>query len=130
MAVGVNARQTANMYPAEEIPFIDQHFAKIAFAVSAVALILLQPLSLLLGSVAGFFLHQTFEPNLVIKDLDQIVTVGHAAMVIVAAAAALIQLTPGGAMGGYFFQSLPCIFSMAVGSAAFSAFQWWRQPQN
>ena len=102
--------------PAEE-PFIDKHFAKIAFAVAALALVAFAPLEFLLGTIAGFAFHyytkQPVDPN------EKIVTLPNAVFTIVGAIAALIRLTPGGALGGLIFLVIPSLGSLAVGATAY-----------
>lgn len=108
---------------AHEFPFVDQNFAAVAFSVSTLALLVLQPYSLLIGGIAGLFLHYYFEPNPVIEESDPFISVTHATMAIIAAMASLVNLTPAGAMGGYLFLSLPTIFSLSAGSCAYTAFR-------
>lgn len=106
----------------EPVSFIDEHFAEVAFAVSTLVVFFLQTLSFFFGLFAGFFLHYHFEPERVVAK-EEVVTVVHAALAIVAAAAALIRLTPAGAAGGTVFQSISPLFSMSIGSSAFLAFR-------
>lgn len=106
----------------ETISFLDENFAKVAFAVAAVSVFFLQTLSFFFGLFAGFFLHYHFEPDRVVAK-EEIITVFHSTFAIIAAAAALIKLTPGGAAGGFIFQSIAPLFSTAFGSSAFLAYR-------
>ncbi len=103
----------------QEEPFIDKHFAKIAFAVATLALFLIAPLDLFLGVAAGLALHyytkQPVDPD------EPIITVPHAVFTIVGAVAALIRLTPGGALGGFIFLAIPSLGSLAVGATLYRA---------
>jgi len=105
----------------KEENFCDAHFAKIAFAVSTVALLILAPLNLFLGAAVGAGLHYYFEPQLRLKPDDKIVTLPNTIFAIVGAMAALVGLTPAGAMGGFLFQAIPFLTSLAVGSTGYRA---------
>ncbi|MBX7065816.1 MAG: hypothetical protein K1X28_01165 [Parachlamydiales bacterium] len=115
-------REIAAALPEEPVSFIDQHFTKVAMAVSSLVLFVLQPLTFFFGLSSGFFLHYHFEPNVIVTR-EEIATVPRATLAIVAATAAILNLTPGGAAGGYVFQSIAPLFSMVIGSSAFLAYR-------
>lgn len=119
MAANVNPNPPIRETTTTEVPFVEKHFAKIAFAISSLVLLIFSSLFLFLGSVAGFALHYSLEPELTIQDETQIVPLPHAIFAIVGAAAAVIRMLPAGAAGGLVFQSIPLIASMAIGSAAY-----------
>lgn len=124
MAANVNLNPPAvPEVPTVEVPFLEKHFAKIAFAISSLVLLIFSSLFLFLGSVAGFSLHYSLEPELKIKEDTQVITLSHAVFAIVGAVAALIRIFPAGASGGLVFQSIPLMASMAVGSAAYRGFK-------
>ncbi len=104
---------------------LEEHFAKIAFAVSAVVLLILQPLSFLFGTAAGFLLHYTFEPNPIVHRSEEIITATHATLALIAAISALVRLTPGGEAGGWIFQTVTPLFAIAIGSSAYLGFRWF-----
>lgn len=121
MATEVRPIDTAPAVPREEGSLIDLHFAKVAFAVSALILFILQPLTFLFGLAAGGWGHYTFEPNPRIENLDQVMTVSHASLAIVAAVAAVLALTPSGS--GIFFQGIAPLFALSIGSSAYLGYQ-------
>lgn len=117
MATEIRAAPAAPASQGEEAPFIDRHFAKVAFAVSALTLFLLQPLTFFFGLLAGGWAHYSFESNPRIENLDQVITVTHASLAIVAAVAAVLALTPSGS--GIFFKAIAPLFSISIGSSAY-----------
>lgn len=119
MAANVNPHPPVRETEAAEVPFVEKHFAKIAFAISSLTLLIFSSFFLLLGSVAGFALHYSLEPELKIREDTQVITVSHAVFAIVGAVAAVIRTLPAGAAGGLVFQSIPLMASMAIGSAAY-----------
>ena len=105
--------------------FVDQHFAKIAFAISTFALAFFVPLQLFLGAASGLALRIYYEKNFVFNPEDRVVTIPNTVLTIVGATAALVQLTPAGGTGGLLFQSLPIVCSMAVGDTAYRTVKWF-----
>ncbi len=104
--------------------FLERHFTKIAFAVSALALLILSPLHLFLGAAVGFAIHFYTEPKLILGSRDPIVTIPNALFSIVGAFASLLSLTSAGATGGYLFKAIPFISSLAVGSTVYRGVRW------
>jgi hypothetical protein len=121
MAANVNPAQPVLAVATTEVPFLDQHFAKIAFAISTLVLLLFSPLYFFLGSAAGFALHQSIEPNLRVRGENEIITIPHSVFSIVGAVAALIRLLPAGAEGGLIFRAVPLVASFAIGSTVYRA---------
>ncbi|HSX11132.1 MAG TPA: hypothetical protein VLF94_05410 [Chlamydiales bacterium] len=120
MAAAVEVFRAALAPPAPE-PFIDKHFAKIAFAVSALALFLIAAPELVLGAVIGFALHSYMEPT--IGPDEKVVTIANATFTIVGAVAALIRFSPAAAAGGLLFFSIPFFASLAVGATLHRAYK-------
>jgi hypothetical protein len=123
MAAIVNQANPPLAVITTDVPFIDKHFAKIAFAISTLVLLIFSPLYLFLGSVAGFALHNSLEPDLRVQDENQIVTLSNSVFSIVGAVAALIRLLPAGAEAGLIFRAVPLVASFAIGSTAYRAFK-------
>jgi hypothetical protein len=107
--------------PKVEETFLERHFAKIAFAISTLALLILSPLVLFLATAIGYAISYFLEPKLKLKPEDKIVTVPNTLFAIVGAAAALLQLTPVGSTGGYIFHAIPFVSSLAIGNTAYRA---------
>lgn len=103
--------------------FFDDHFKKIAFAVSSFVLFVLSPLHFILGTAAGFAIHRFSQPDLSVKYKEPILTSAHVVFTMVGAAAALLQMTPAGMLGGTVFRSIPLLSSMAVGSTGHRFFR-------
>ncbi len=118
-----NMWAAANAEPKEdeENPWIDRNFAKIAFTVSTLALLILSPLYLFLGTAAGFALHYSIEPNLILNLDDRLITNQDAVFAIVGAFAAFVKRTPSGAVAGFVFQAIPLVMSLGIGSVAYRA---------
>lgn len=121
MDVPVNANPEAPPLVRKETePFFDKHFAKIAFAISALALLTIAPIELFLGALAGLWLHSYTKEN--VDPNGKIITLPNTLFTLVGATAALLRLTPGGAAGGYIFLAIPFLGSLAVGATAYRAF--------
>lgn len=123
MAANVNPARQPRIEAEPEVPFIDKHFTKIAFAVSALVLLIFSPLFLFLGATSGLALHYSVEPDLAVGDPNEIITLANSIFAIVGAMAALIRMLPAGAAGGFTFQSIPLIASFAIGSTIYRAFK-------
>ena len=123
MAANVNQARLPRVDAEPEIPFIDKHFTKIAFAVSTLVLMIFSPLFLFLGAASGLALHYSVEPDLTVRDQNEIVTLCNSIFAIVGAMAALIRMLPAGAAGGFTFQSIPLVASFAIGSTIYHAFK-------
>src|SRR5690554_4133391 len=91
--------------------FVDRHFAKLAFAISIVALLIFSPLALILGTIAGFALDTYLDPNL---RPDRIITIPNASFTIVGAVAAILRWTPAGRMGSPIFRSIPYLGALGI----------------
>lgn len=120
------ATQVANNPPAKPLTkppesFFDKHFAKIAFAVSTLAMLILSPLYFFLGTAAGLVISYFTEPKLKLQPTEKIITLPNAVFAIVGATAALLRMTPAGAVSGFIFNVIPLAASMAVGSTAYRA---------
>lgn len=102
-----------------EEPFIDKHFAKIAFAISTLVLLIFSPLVAIFGTAAGLVINFVIDPELKVHPTHKIITVPHAVFAIVGAIAALLRMTPAGSMGGFVFKAVPFIASFALGSVAY-----------
>jgi len=126
MAANVNpiqVPQVRRVVATTDVPFIDQHFAKLAFAVATAVLVIFSSFYLFLGAAAGLALHHSIEPNLKVDGESEIVTISNTTVAIVGAFAALLKIFPAGAAGGLVFQSIPLIASFAVGSTIYRAFR-------
>jgi hypothetical protein len=99
--------------PKEE-SFIDKHFAKIALAISMIALAYFAALDLILGLVLGLAI--SYYAELEIKP-DRNVILYNALFAIVGATAAAIRMTPSGAAGGFVFQAIPFVCSAFIGTS-------------
>jgi hypothetical protein len=125
MTIEPRSLLNASTIQPDETPFIERHFAKVAFVVSALALFILQPLTFLFGLAVGGWAHYSFEPNPRIESLDQVMTVFHATLAIIAAVAAFLALTPSGT--GIFVRSIAPLFSLSIGSSAYLGFKFYSQ---
>lgn len=125
MASEIVRNLTVEALTRPEESFMDKHIAKIAFAVASIALFFLSPLVSFLGSLAGFILHYSAEPNLLIGPEDKIITVTSSVFAIIGALASMIRLTPAGEAGGLIFQAIPFLCSMTIGSAGYAGFKWY-----
>ncbi len=102
----------------DQRPLLDAHFSIKAFCFSAIALLILAPLSLILGTAAGFALHSALGSKMDKK--DPALTDGHTICACLAATAALIGWTPAAFLwGGPILSWTPALLSAAFGHAAF-----------
>ncbi len=123
MVANVNQVRLPQIEVLPEVPFIDKHFTKIAFAVASFVLMIFSPLFLFLGAASGLALQHSIEPELTVRDQEEIITLSNTVFSIVGAFAALIRMLPAGAAGGIVFQSIPLIASFAVGSTIYRGFK-------
>jgi len=101
------------------IDLFEPQFMRTASIAATLALLILSPLSTLLGAAAGYFLHQKIEPTLQLEGEERPLTPMHSSVLILGACAAVIGLTPAGALGGFVFRHLPMICSSAIGDVAY-----------
>lgn len=109
--------QESSLSPSVE-GFLEKHFMGVAFAVSALVLFLLSPLSFLIGTVLGFGIHAYLEPKL---KAAASLTVPHTLGALLGAIARILQFTPAGWGGGVVFRWIPFLGCCAIGSALYRA---------
>jgi hypothetical protein len=123
MAVNLNLVGQQQIDPDREVPFLDKHLFKIAFAVSTFALMIFSPLSLFLGAASGFALHYSIAPELTLSGENEIITLSNTVFSIVGAVGAFVKISPAGTAGGFLFQMIPLLSSFAIGSTVYRAFK-------
>lgn len=106
--------------------FVEKHFVKIAFAVSAFALVTFAPLEFLLGTVAGYAANYVAKPSIHLN--DQLVTATNTLFAIMGAVGMLVRYTPGGALGGFLFQAIPTLGSLSIGATLYRLHQLYKPP--
>jgi len=104
-------------------PFISEKVARSAFTISILALSLISPLSLLLGTATGVVIQYHIDPNFKFKPTDKIVTLTTVVFALIGALAAIASLTPLGLIGGIFLQAVPFAASLGIGHAAYRGFK-------
>ncbi len=123
MAANINPVRQPEIDPDLEVPFLDKHLVKIAFAVSTFALMIFSPLSLFFGAASGFALHYSIAPELTVSGEKEIITLPNTVFSIVGAVGAFVKVSPAGAAGGFVFQVIPLLSSFAIGSTIYRAFK-------
>ncbi|HEX2582492.1 MAG TPA: hypothetical protein VHL30_00050 [Chlamydiales bacterium] len=101
--------------------FIEKHFILILFTISCIALIAASPFSMISGSLVGALIHWHYEPNLWVKEKQQVITTANTAFAVLGAMAALVQLAPVGP-GGLICCFIPWLASLTIGSTAYRSF--------